>query len=134
MTTGAGQDNSTILVIDDEAYVRKSLSRLLRSLEFNVETYESAGRFLEWENYRDIGCIILDVEMPGLHGMDLHDLLIRAGYDLPIVFVSGYNASPMSVQDMKKSAVDFISKPFDEKELLVALERAIDKGRNYPAT
>jgi two-component system response regulator FixJ len=87
---------STIFVIDDDTSVRKSLSRLLRSLGFNVEAYESGEQFLSREPYQGIGCVILDIKMPGLSGMDLHDELIRTGYVLPIIFVTGHGDIPMS--------------------------------------
>jgi FixJ family two-component response regulator len=119
----------TIFVIDDDAAVRKSVSRLLKSLEFRVETYESAEQFLERETYRGVGCVILDVRMPGLSGMDLHDVLIKVGYGLPVIFISGHGDIPMSVLAMKKGAVDFLPKPFGKEELLAAVRNAIDKDR-----
>jgi len=123
----------TIFVIDDDDSVRRGLSRLLRSLEFDVETCESANEFLERGNYEDVGCLILDVRMPGLSGMDLHDTLIGAGIDLPIVFITGHGDVPLSVQAMKKGAVDFLPKPFDENELLNAVSKAIDKHKKTRA-
>lgn len=123
----------TIFVVDDDDSVRRGLSRLLRSLEFDVETCESANEFLERGNYEDVGCLILDVRMPGLSGMDLHDTLIGAGIDLPIVFITGHGDVPLSVQAMKKGAVDFLPKPFDENELLNAVRKAIDKHKRTKA-
>jgi FixJ family two-component response regulator len=123
----------TIFIVDDDDSVRKGLSRLLRSLEFNVEAYESAEQFLKRTNYQGIGCIILDVRMPGLSGMDLHDALIRVGYDLPIIFISGHGDIPMSVRAIRKGAVDFLPKPFDDEELLAAVNRAIDKDKKTKA-
>ena len=119
----------TVFVIDDDASVRKSLSRLLRSLGFDMETFASAEQFLERERYQGVGCIVLDVRMPGLSGMDLQDELNKAGYTLPIVFITGHGEIPMSVQAMKRGAVDFLSKPFDEDELLRAVNEAIEKDR-----
>jgi FixJ family two-component response regulator len=92
-----------------------------------VEAYESAEQFLERENYQGLGCVILDVRMPGLSGMDLHEAFIRAGYELPVIFISGHGDIPMSVQAMKKGAVDFLPKPFDEEDLLNAVSRAIER-------
>jgi FixJ family two-component response regulator len=120
---------STIFVIDDDTSVRKSLSRLLRTLGFNVEAYESGEQFLSREPYHGIGCVILDIKMPGLSGMDLHDELIRTGHILPIIFVTGHGDIPMSVRAMKKGAVDFLPKPFDEDELLQALSKAIEANK-----
>jgi FixJ family two-component response regulator len=117
----------TIFVIDDDASVRKSLSRLLRSLEFEVETFASAELFLDRDPYDGVGCIILDVSMPGLDGLTLQDKLSQADYTMPIIFISGHGDIPMSVRAMKKGAADFLPKPFDDEELLQALMRAVEK-------
>ncbi len=120
---------TVIFIIDDDESIRKSLSRLLRASGFNVETYASSEEFLSREPYQGIGCIVLDISMPGLSGMELHDELIRARYGLPIVFITGHGDIPMSVRAMKKGAVDFLLKPFDQEELLQALEKAIESDR-----
>ncbi len=117
----------TVFVIDDDPSVLKSLRRLLRSLGFDAETFASAELFLARKHYDGIGCIILDVQMPGLSGMDLQEELNKADYHMPIVFITGHGDIPMSVQAMKKGAVDFLTKPFDDKELLRAVEKAIEK-------
>jgi two-component system, LuxR family, response regulator FixJ len=123
----------TIFIVDDDASVRKSLSRLLDSLGFAAETFASADEFLKRERYEGIGCIILDVRMPGLSGMDLQEELNKADYTLPIIFITGHGDIPMSVKAMKKGAVDFLPKPFDQKELTDALNRAIQKDRAVKA-
>ena len=120
---------TTVFIVDDDASVRKSLSRLLDSLGFATEAFASADEFLKRERYEGIGCIILDVRMPGLSGMDLQEELNRADYTLPIIFITGHGDIPMSVKAMKKGAVDFLPKPFDEKELRDALNRAIERDR-----
>jgi FixJ family two-component response regulator len=117
----------TVFVIDDDASVRKSLSRLLRSLGFEVETFASAELFLERDPYDGVGCIILDIRMPGLDGIGLQDQLSKADYSMPIIFITGHGDIPMSVRAMKKGAVDFLPKPFDDGELLQAVRRAIEK-------
>ena len=117
----------TVFIIDDDASVRKGLSRLLRSAGYTVETYPSAEEFLRREHFDGVGCIVLDVQMPGLSGMDLQEELSKADYHMPIIFVTGHGDIPMSVQAMKKGAVDFMTKPFDDKELLRAVENAIEK-------
>ena len=122
-----------IFVIDDDASVRKGVSRLLRSLGFDVESFASAEQFLARESHQGIGCIVLDVRMPGLSGMDLQDELNRAGHNLPIVFITGHGEIPMSVQAMKRGAVDFLSKPFDDKDLLRAVNEAVAKARKTEA-
>jgi len=120
-------------VIDDDASVRKSLSRLLRSAGYTAETFSSAEEFLRREHFDGVGCILLDVRMPGLSGMDLQEELNKADYHIPIVFVTGHGDIPMTVEAMKKGAVDFLTKPFDDEELLQALRAAIEKDRNARA-
>jgi FixJ family two-component response regulator len=123
----------TIFVIDDDPSVLRSLSRLLRSLGFDAETFASAELFLARKHYDGVGCIILDVQMPGLSGMDLQDELGRADYNMPIIFITGHGSIPMSVQAMKRGAVDFLTKPFDDEELLEAVKKAIEKDREAKA-
>jgi two-component system, LuxR family, response regulator FixJ len=119
----------TVFIIDDDPFVRKSLSRLIVSMGYGAETFGSAEEFLARERYDGVGCIILDVRMPGLSGMDLQEELSKAEYAMPIIFVSGHGDIPMSVRAMKKGAVDFLPKPFDDGQLLDALTKAIEKGR-----
>ena len=123
----------TIFVIDDDPSVRKSLSRLLRSMGYAVETFSSAEEFLGREHFDGIGCIILDVQMPGLSGMDLQVELGKAEYSTPIVFLTGRGDIPMSVEAMKKGAVHFLTKPLDDNDLLQAVNEAIEKDRNAKA-
>ena len=123
----------TIFVIDDDASVRKSLARLLDSVGFSTESFASADEFLKRERFEGIGCIILDVRMPGLSGMDLQEELNKADYGMPIIFITGHGDIPMSVQAMKKGAVDFLPKPFDEDQLLDALRKAIEKDMQAKA-
>jgi len=125
--------HATVFVIDDDASVRKSLSRLLRSAGYATETFASAEEFLGRDHFEGVGCILLDVKMPGLSGMDLQEELNKADYHMPIVFVTGHGDIPMTVEAMKKGAVDFLTKPFDEEELLQALRAAIEKDRNARA-
>jgi FixJ family two-component response regulator len=119
----------TVFVIDDDPSVRKSLARLLKSLGFDAETFASAELFLARKHYDGVGCIVLDVRMPGLSGMDLQDELSRADYSMPIIFITGHGNIPMSVQAMKRGAVDFLPKPFDDEELVQAVKKAIEKDR-----
>jgi FixJ family two-component response regulator len=117
----------TVFVIDDDASVRKSLSRLLRSAGYTTETFACAEEFLGRDHYNGIGCLLLDVQMPGLSGMGLQKELNRADYHMPIIFITGHGDIPMSVEAMKKGAVDFLTKPFQDRELLQAIEKAIEK-------
>jgi FixJ family two-component response regulator len=123
----------TIFIIDDDAPIRKSLSRLLRSVDYTVETFPSADEFLRREHFDGVGCIVLDVKMPGLSGMDLQEELSKADYHMPIIFITGHGDIPMSVQAMKKGAVDFLAKPFDGEQLLQAVRTAIGKDREARA-
>jgi FixJ family two-component response regulator len=117
----------TVFVIDDDASMRRGLSYLLQSAGYTVEIYSSAEQFLTREHFEGVGCIVLDVQMPGLSGMDLQDELNKADYSMPIVFITGHGDIPTSVRAMKKGAVDFLMKPFDDKELLQAVEKAIER-------
>ena len=123
----------TVFVIDDDASVRKSLSRLLRSAGYTTETFASAEEFLRREHFNGIGCLLLDVQMPGLSGIDLQEELNKADYHMPIIFITGHGDIPMSVEAMKKGAVDFLTKPFDDEELLQAIGNAIGKDRQARA-
>jgi two-component system, LuxR family, response regulator FixJ len=118
----------TVFVIDDDASMRRALSYLLEAAGYKVETYSSAETFLTRENYGGVGCIILDVRMPGLSGMELQEKLIRSAYRMPIIFLTGHGEVTMGVQAMKKGAVDFLTKPCDDEQLLAAIHRAIEIG------
>jgi FixJ family two-component response regulator len=118
-----------VFVIDDNASIRKSLSRLLRSAGHSTETFASAEEFLGREHFNGIGCLLLDVQMPGLSGMDLQVELNQADYHLPIIFITGHGDIPMSVEAMKNGAVDFLIKPVDDKKLLKVIENAIERNR-----
>src|SRR5512136_191521 len=120
----------TVFVIDDDASIRKSLSRLLRSAGYTSETFSSAEEFLRREHFEGAGCILLDVQMTGLSGMDLQEELNKADYHMPIVFITGHGDIPMSVEAMKKGAVDFLTKPFNDEQLFQALRAAIEKDRD----
>lgn len=117
----------TVFVIDDDDSVRKSLSRLLKSLGFGVETFASAERFLAREGCQGVGCIVLDLKMPGLSGIDLQERLRKEDYNLPIVFITGHGTVPASAKAFKAGALDFLEKPFDDKDLLEAVSRGIEK-------
>jgi len=123
----------TVFIIDDDASIRKSLSRLLRSADYTVETFPSAEEFLRREHFDGIGCLLLDVQMPGLSGTDLQEELSRAAYSMPIIFITGHGNIPMSVQAMKKGAVNFLAKPFDDEELLQGVREALEKDRKAKA-
>jgi len=117
----------TIFLVDDDAAVRKSLSRVLREEGWNVESFETAEAFLARPDRKAQGCVVLDVTMPGLDGLELQRRLAAAGESLPIVFVSGHGDIPMSVQAIKAGATDFLTKPVEARVLVAAVRAAIDQ-------
>ena len=120
----------TVFLVDDEAPVLKAISRLLRSSGFNVETFRSPQEFLDAYDSNTTGCLVLDVAMPGLSGLDLQEALCSKGIELPIIFLTGRGDVPMSVHAMKRGAVDFLLKPVNDKELLKAVRDGIDRERS----
>jgi FixJ family two-component response regulator len=119
----------TIFVVDDDPSVRDSLELLLRSVELDVRTYASAEQFLKEASPGATGCLILDIRMPGMTGLDLQDRCTEAGFFLPIIFITGHGTIPMSVRAMRAGATDFLEKPFEEDDLLNAINRAIERDR-----
>ena len=120
--------NQTVYIVDDDPSVRKSLGRLLKSTGYEVELFESANEFLHTDPICDgPSCLVLDMKMPELSGFELQEELNRKGYSLPIVFVTGHGDIPMGVKAMKYGAVDFLTKPFDETDLLNAVQEALCK-------
>ena len=118
-----------VFVVDDEPAVRISLKRLLRSIGMEARTYASAQEFLHSERPDAPACLVLDVRLPGLSGLDLQQELAAANIDLPIIFVTGHGDIPMSVRAMKAGAVEFLTKPFREQDLLEAIQRGIERNR-----
>ena len=118
-----------VRVVDDDAAVLKSLDRLLRAAGFAVRTFPSPQDFLAQHDVDAPGCVVLDLWMPGLDGLTLQQALARWGEFCPVVFISGHGDIPASVQAMKAGAVDFLTKPFDQEQLLAAVRIAIDKDR-----
>src|SRR5215510_1888822 len=110
--------DGVVFVIDDDAAFRESLKNLLRWIGVRVETFASAQEFLSSERRNTPGCVVLDVRMPGLSGLDLQKRMADAEIGIPIVFVTGHGDIPMSVQAMKTGAVEFLTKPFRDQELL----------------
>ena len=119
----------TIFVIDDDPSVRQSLESLIKSVGWRVRIYGSAPEFLGSGHLDAPGCIVLDVRLPGLSGLDLQQALLRAKSHLPVIFITGHGDIPMSVQAMKAGAVEFLPKPFREQDLLDALKLALDRDR-----
>jgi FixJ family two-component response regulator len=114
-----------VYVVDDDLSVRKSLERLLRSAYFDVETFSSALEFLDFQHPDAPGCLILDVKMPELDGLELQERLAGRGITFPVIFITGHGTVPMSVQAMKAGAADFLQKPFLDGDLMDIVSRAI---------
>jgi FixJ family two-component response regulator len=123
-----------VFVVDDELSVRKSLSRLLRAAGFQVVAFASAREFLEHPADKSVGCLILDVQMPELNGLELQQALAEMDRSCPIVFITGHGDIPTSVRAMRAGAVDFLSKPFDETALFDAIARALERARTEART
>ena len=116
---------AVVFVVDDDASVRKSLGRLIKTAGYEAEAFASVGEFLARRPYDGPCCLVLDVRMPGLTGLDLQEALRAAGQRLSIVFITGYRDVPVSVKAMKGGAVDFLTKPVDEAILLGAIRQAV---------
>ena len=117
-------------VVDDDALVLRSLGRLLKSAGFDVRTFPSSQEFLDRPNAGQPGCLVLDLSMPGLNGLELQARLTSSGNDCPVVFLSGNAEIPQSVQAMKAGAVDFLTKPVDREKLLAAVRIAIGRDQS----
>lgn len=117
----------TVFLVDDDASVRKSLARLLRSADLHVETFVSAHDFLNREPFDGNGCLVLDIKMPGLSGTDLFKELGKGDYSMPVVFITGHGDIPTGVQAIKEGAVDFLTKPAEDKHILKAVRAALEK-------
>lgn len=119
------KENSTVYIVDDDASLRKSLTRLLKLNGFNVEAFESAEAFLECKRSSAPACLVLDLSMPGMTGLDLQTTLIEDGSLLPIIFITGHGSVPESVQAIKAGAVEFLEKPFDAEVLIALIQKAL---------
>jgi FixJ family two-component response regulator len=122
-----------VYVVDDDLSVREALSSLIRSVGLQVETYPSAAAFLDVPREPRVACLILDVRMPGLSGLELQAQLARSGASLPIIFITGHGDIPMAVRAIKKGAVEFLAKPFRDEDLLSAICGALALGPQRPA-
>src|SRR5574344_2449299 len=119
----------TVYVVDDDEAVRDSLQWLLEGKDYRVRCFDSAETFLARYDPREIACLIVDIRMGGMSGLELQDRLIEHKSPLPIVFITGHGDVPMAVNTMKKGALDFIQKPFNEEDLLNIVERMLDRAR-----
>jgi signal transduction histidine kinase len=122
------ENNSVVCVIDDDAPTRESLRDLLRSAGLKVQTFASAQEFLTSRPSENPGCLVLDVQLPGISGLDLQQELGNGDARIPIIFMTGYGNIPMSVRAMKAGAFEFLTKPFRDEDLLIAIREAIELG------
>jgi FixJ family two-component response regulator len=124
-------EEPVVFIVDDDRAVREALQSLLRSVGLRVELFDSAAGFMESALTDAPSCIVLDIRLPRLSGLDFQAELAKAGFDLPIIFITGHGDIQMSVQAMKAGAVDFLTKPFRDQDLLDAVTAAIecDRGR-----
>ncbi len=120
----------TVFVVDDDISVRESLELLIRCAGWQAETFASAQEFLARPRAVAPSCLVLDVSMPGLNGLDLQQRVAVERADMPIIFITGHGDVPMSVQAMKAGAVEFLTKPFGDNVLLTAIRNAIDRSRS----
>jgi RNA polymerase sigma factor (sigma-70 family) len=123
------ESDTVIAIVDDDPSVREGLSSLIRSAGLQVETFASGQEFLARPGTEAPSCLVLDLQLPGLSGLDLQKRMAEAGLEIPIVFLTGHGNIPASVQAMKAGAVEFLTKPFDEQDLLQAIQEAVERDR-----
>ena len=133
MRGNSNQARPTIFVVDDDAAVRDALKLLLRSVGHAVETFGSAQEFLDAYGEDRAGCLVLDIRMPGMSGLELQQKLNEQHSILPIIFITGHGDVPMAVEAMQAGAVDFIQKPFRDQDLIDRINQALDKDSSNRA-
>ena len=116
-----------VYVLDDDAAVRQALERLVRSVGLDVRTFPSASEFQAAARVNRPSCLVVDVRMPGLSGLDLQESLSASGWSSPIIFITGYGTVPLSVRAMRAGAADFLQKPFEDQEFLDSIRQAIER-------
>jgi len=128
MSTG---DATSVVIIDDDAGVRESIVELVESVGLLAASFASAQEFLSSERPDGPSCLVLDVRLPGISGLDLQHELSRAGIRIPIIFITGHADIPMTVQAMKYGAIEFLTKPFRDQDLLDVIQRALERDRQF---
>ncbi len=119
----------TIFVVDDDDLVRASIQGMLKSVGLRSETFGTAQEFLRSERSDGPSCLILDIRLPGVNGLDFQHQLVDAGIRIPVIFITGHGDIPMTVKAMKSGAVEFLTKPFRDQDLLDAINQALDRDR-----
>jgi FixJ family two-component response regulator len=123
-------DDGTVYLVEDDEQVRAAFGSLIRSAGHRVETFDSPAAFLSRHRHSNDGCLVLDVRLPGMSGLELQHALRSAGNDIPIIFITGHGDIPMTVQAMKGGAVEFLAKPVQEQQLLQAIDQALQWSRS----
>jgi FixJ family two-component response regulator len=123
------ETEATVFIVDDDAHMRESLRNLVRSVGLRAELFASAQEFLQSRHSNAPSCLVLDVRMPGLSGLDLQRQTAEAGLEIPIIFITGHGDIPMTVRAMKAGAVEFLTKPFRDQDLLDAIQQALKRSR-----
>lgn len=123
------RSGSMVFVIDDDGSIRTALKSLIRSVGLDVETFASCQEFLRFERLQVPGCLVLDIRLPGMSGLDFQMELIRAHILLPVIFITAHGDIPMSVRAMKAGAMEFLTKPFRDQDLLDAIQLSLEKDR-----
>jgi FixJ family two-component response regulator len=124
------EDKLVVFVIDDSPSVRDALDSLIRSVHLNVQSFGSIEEFLQFKRPDGPGCIVLDVRLPGLSGLDFQREMAKSNIDLPVIFITGHGDVPMSVRAIKAGAIEFLTKPFRDQELLDAIYVGIERDRS----
>jgi FixJ family two-component response regulator len=124
------EPDSVVFIVDDDAVLRESLKDLICSVGLRVEAFASAHEFLRSKRPEVPGCLVLDVRLKGLSGLDLQKRMAEADMDIPIIFMTGHGDIPMTVQAMKAGAVEFLTKPFRDQDLLDVIQQALERDRN----
>lgn len=122
-------DQSLVLVVDDDPLMREAMQRLFRSVGMRAEVFGSTAEFLQSELADVPSCLVLDVRLPGLSGLDFQSELVKAGIQIPIIFITGYGDIPMTVKAMKAGAIEFLAKPFREQDMLDAVRLGLERDR-----
>lgn len=133
MATAALNQDATVFVVDDDDAVRESLVFLMKSIGLKAESFPSAQAFLDQYNAARAGCLVLDIRMPGMSGLELQDKLIQMGSILPIIFITGHGDVPMAVKAIKAGAADFVQKPFRDQELIDRIREVLEEDSHTRA-
>ena len=122
-----------VYIVDDDEAVRDSLRWLLEGNGFSVKVFSNAEELLDFskkQSHGIVGCLILDVRMPGITGVELHDVLLKEGIDIPVIFITGHGSVSLAVKSMKKGAIDFLEKPFSDEEICRLVDSSLQKARD----